>query len=183
MTINNFTRFARQLGIETVREFDPQLLVPEARITAFCRENKCGNYGTNYMCPPLNGSREEIQARLRRFQHGILLQYSGAVDVQHNRDEVVKTKVEFHRKVLQLEELLKGEGVKEVWGMIGGSCGLCDVCLAKVDQPCPHPGEARMSMEAAGIDVLSLLDRLGIDNRFLPDRITWTGCVLSSHLW
>ena len=32
--------------------------------------------------------------------------------------------------------------------------------------------------EAAGLDVLSLLDKLGLDNNFYPDRITWTGCIL-----
>ena len=56
--VKNALKFARQLGIETCLEFNPGLLVPEQRIRALCFEDKCGNYGKNYMCPPHIGSLE-----------------------------------------------------------------------------------------------------------------------------
>jgi predicted metal-binding protein len=84
----------------------------------------------------------------------------------------------FHGKVLFIEELLKEKGIKRLWGMIGGACGLCVVCKARDGQPCPYPDRARTSLEALAIDVPKFLATFGLDNRFHEDRITWTGCVL-----
>lgn len=65
-----------------------------------------------------------------------------------------------------------------MWGLIGGTCSLCDVCKARSNEPCPYPNCARMSLEAIAVDVTSLLDKFGLDNSFRADRITWTGCIL-----
>ena len=94
------------------------------------------------------------------------------------REGVRQTKVDFHNKILGVEEFLRGTGINQVWGMIGGSCGLCDVCSAEVSEPCPYPDKARSSLEAIAVDVLALLDKLGLDSKFHADRITWTGCAL-----
>jgi len=170
--------FARQLGIETCLEFDLDVLVPEERIRAFCLENKCGNYGHNYMCPPYVGSVEEIRIKLKKFKRGVLLQYAKSLDIRGDREGVRQTKVDFHHKIIQIEEFLRKEGINQVWGMIGGSCELCDVCKAKMSEPCPYPDKARTSLEAIAIDVLALLDKFGLDSKFHADKITWTGCVL-----
>ncbi|MBI2831600.1 MAG: DUF2284 domain-containing protein [Chloroflexi bacterium] len=176
MEISTISKFASQIGIETCRDLDPALLVPQEAIRGFCIDNRCGCYGKNHMCPPEVGTIEEMKTRLGGFKRGILLQYSKPVDVANNRKAVTQVKVEFHHKILQMEEFLKGE--RAAWGLIGGSCSLCEPCKATRQEPCAHPDKARTSMEAAGINVLSLLRKLGLDNQFYPDKITWTGCVL-----
>ena len=77
-----------------------------------------------------------------------------------------------------MEEALKARGINPVWGMIGGNCGLCDICKARSNEPCLYPEKARMSLEAIAIDVMALLDKFGLDNKFYEDKITWTGCIL-----
>jgi predicted metal-binding protein len=171
--------FARQLGIETCLEFSPEIVVPEERIRAFCIENKCENYGNNYTCPPYVGSLEEIRIKLRKFQHGLLLQYSKDMDVRGNRQGVIQTKIDFHNKILQMEEFLRKRGINQLWGMIGGNCGLCHICKAKSNEPCLYPDKARMSLEAIAVDVIGLLDKFGLDSEFHSDKIRWTGCILS----
>ena len=103
--------FASHLGIQTCLEFRSEILVPEERIRAFCLENKCGNYGNNYMCPPYVGSLEEIRIRLKKFQRGVLLQYARSLDVRGDREGVRQTKVDFHNKILEVEESLRGTGI------------------------------------------------------------------------
>ena len=171
-------QFARQLGIETCLQFSPELLAPEQRIRDLCLENKCGNYGKHYMCPPYIGSLKEIEARLQKFPRGILLQYSKPLDVRNDNEGLKQSKIEFHNKILQLEEFLKNEGVTDVWGMIGGSCELCNVCADKPGESCPYPDKARTSLTSIAIDVLAFLDKFGLDNRLHPDKIIWTGCIL-----
>ncbi len=176
--MSDIVKLAKQLGIQTCFEFSPTLLVPGERIRAYCLENKCGSYGNNYMCPPHIGTLEEIRTRLKNYERGVLLQYSKDIDVRADRKGVIRTKLDFHRKILEMEGLLKKGRTGEVWGLIGGNCGLCRTCRIQVDKPCRHPDKARPSLEAIGVDVLGLLDKLGLDNKFHEDKITWTGCVL-----
>ena len=178
MLLQRVEELAIQLGIGVCVELDPRELVPEERIREYCYENKCGNYGNHYMCPPHVGAVEDIRRRLARYRRGVLLQYSQPLDVRNDWQGLLRTKTDFQRKVLRLEEFLRNEGHTEAWGMMGGSCTLCDACKAKTGEPCPYPGEARASLESLAIDVLALLAKRGLDNEFRPDRITWTGCVL-----
>ena len=169
---------ARRLGFDQCPEFAPTLLVPEQRIRNYCVENRCGSYNANHMCPPRIGSLHDIAARLDKFGQGMLLRYSRPLDVANDREGVTSTKLEFHRLILRLERRLRRRGMTQVWGLIGGSCELCRICTAVEDKPCRHPERARTSLEAIGVDVVGLQERLGLDGRFHPDRITWTGCIL-----
>ncbi len=169
---------ARRLGFDSCREFDAGLLVPEERIRACCLENRCGCYNAHHMCPPRVGPLPEIQARLRRFERGVLLQVSRPADVARDREAVVRAKLELHHLVLRLERRLRRRRLRGLWAMIGGSCQLCPACAAVEEKPCRHPQKARTSLEALGIDVVALQQKLGLDAAFHPDRITWTGCIL-----
>jgi predicted metal-binding protein len=158
-------------------EFDPSLLIPEEGIRKYCYENICGNYGKHYMCPPLIGTVEEIKNKLKLYNKAILLRYSEEVDVKNNRKKVKRTKIDFHKKILELENFLSQKGI-ESWGLVGGNCSFCVECKAITNRPCKHPQKARPSLESLGIDVQKLLDNFGLDNRFYPDKIVWTGCIL-----
>lgn len=174
------SEFTKRLEIKTCLEFSPDILIPEQRIRDLCSEDKCENFGKHYMCPPYVGSLKEHKERLKRYKHGILLQYSRPLKINKDRECAEKAKVDFHYKILQLEDFLTDKGIKDVWGMIGGSCYLCGECEAGFGRPCPYPDKARVSLESIAIDVLALLDRFGLDNKFYADRITWTGCILIS---
>ena len=174
------TELAREHEIAICRPLDPRLLRPEERIRALCQEDKCGNWRKHHLCPPLLGDLLQARERLARYDLGSLLQWSRPLDVRNDRAGVERSKVDFHRKVLAVEAGLVGRGYPGAWGLIGGSCGLCTPCTAAAGEPCPLPDQARPSIEALGVDLLALLDRLGLDAAFHPDRITWTGCVLVS---
>lgn len=169
---------AKQLGIQTCFEFSPSLLVPQQRVRALCFENRCGNYGNNYMCPPHIGSLYQVKERLKKFNGGILLLYSQPLNVSSDLVGLRQSKLDFHSRVLSLESVLRRQGVREIWGLIGGNCALCEFCRARTAEPCPHPQKARTSLESIGIDVISLLTHFGLDTKFRNDRITWTGCIL-----
>ena len=169
---------AKKLGIATAVEFDASLLVPQESIRAYCYENKCGKYKKHYMCPPHSGTVADNKAMLRHYRNGILFQYEKPLDVAHDAEGLSQSKLEFHTKILMLEKLIRDSGASNVLGIIGGSCELCDICKATTNEPCAHPEDARMSLESMAIDVMALLDHLGVESEFRPDRIKWTGCVL-----
>ena len=172
---------AGQIGFTEGLAFAHELLIPEQRIRDFCQENKCGHYLGNYMCPPYIGSIVEMKERLGEFHRGVLLQYSKSLEVKRGNKEVRESRVALHNKILEIEEFMRNEGIERMWGISGGSCALCDVCQAKLGEPCVYPDKAKTSLEALGVNVLALLHKLGLDNKFYPDKITWTGCILFEH--
>jgi predicted metal-binding protein len=170
--------FANQLGIQNCLDFNPEFLVLDERIRSYCTQNRCGNYGKSYMCPPLVPPLDIIKGKLRKFHSGVLFQYTINIDAKSDWERVRQSMVSFHNKILEMEEFLKRMGNKEVWGMTAGTCGLCEVCRAESQKPCAHPDKARASLEALGIDVIALLTKLELDNQFYADKIIWTGGVL-----
>jgi predicted metal-binding protein len=170
--------YAHQLGIETCVEFDSFLLKPEYRIRELCFENKCGKFKNHYMCPPYTGSLESIEEKLLEFRKCLLLQYSKPLDVRNDNAGLIRSKLEFHEKILALECFAEECGIPHALGLIGGNCELCEVCKAKTKEPCPYPAKARMSLESIAVDVMALLERFGLEGEFKPDRIKWTGCLL-----
>jgi predicted metal-binding protein len=169
---------ARELGIQVCMDIPISHVRPEHRIREFCHKNRCGNYGAHYMCPPHVGTVGELAQRIRRYSNAFLLQYAKSMDVVGDPLAVTRSKVEFHQRILQLEEVLKKSRITELWCLIGGDCALCEPCKAANAEPCQYPDRARTSLEAIGVDVMALLDELGLDSTFRADRITWTGCIL-----
>ena len=169
---------AAKIGFDVTTPLDPSELSPDEGILAHCEENKCGNYRAHHMCPPLAATIEETRDRLSSFDSGVLVQWGKPLDVQNDREGVRDSMARFHEMVLELEARLRAEGFHRLWGMLGGTCRLCDPCTAADNEPCSHPNRARGSLEALAIDVLALLESYGLDNAFHTDKITWTGCVL-----
>ena len=139
---------SKELGIEVSVPFESNLLRPEQRIRALCFENKCGQFDNHYMCPPFIGSIDEITERLESYKQGILFQYCRILDVRNDIAGLRDTKTDFHKKILQMEDTIRLEGVSRVWGMIGGNCELCSPCSAKKQAPCEYPDKARTSLES-----------------------------------
>lgn len=168
---------SEKLGLKEFIEFDPSVLIPEERIRVYCYQNLCGNYGKHYMCPPFIGTVEEIKSKLSNYNKAILVRYSEKVNANEDMRKVKRSKIDFHKKILELENFLSQKGI-ESWSLVGGSCSFCIECKAITNRPCKHPHKARPSLESLGIDVQKLLDDFGIDNKFFSDKIVWTGCIL-----
>jgi len=179
--ITELKSLSEKIGLIESIEFDPSLLLPEERIREYCYQNLCGHYGKHYMCPPFIGSIEENKNTLSKYNKAILVRYSEEVNVKEDRRKVEKTKIDFHKKILELEKFLYQEGI-EAWGIVGGNCSFCIECKAVTSRPCKHPHKARPSLESLGIDVQKLLDNFGLDNKFYLDKVVWTGCILINDI-
>jgi predicted metal-binding protein len=170
--------FANQLGFQTCLEFNPEMLIPEERVRGYCTQNRCGNYGKSYTCPPNVPSIEEVKIKLKNFHHGILLRKTVNLNIRRDWKLMKQSILDFQNNILEVEEFLKKSGIKEIWGINAGTCVLCEVCGARSNKPCVHPDKARSSIEALGVDVVALMKNLGLDYQFHADKVTWTGCVL-----
>lgn len=174
-------KYALDLGLDEFRELDPGMLKADEYIRGFCAQDKCGSYGNNYTCPPHVGTIPEMAEKIGGYSRGYLFQYTRPMEMKRTAETMKamqETRSEFQEIVLRLERYLKEQGETDIWGLIGGPCGLCSPCAVTTDEPCRFPEKARTSLEAVGINVVQLLVDLGMDGRFHRDRVTWTGCVL-----
>lgn len=114
----------------------------------------CDCYGRPH-CPPNSPSPARTREVLKDYNRALLLEGEPPT-----RD--------FQRKVLQAEKEAFRAGFYKAFAYWAGPCSLCQPSCAG-DGICRNPGEARPSMEGAGIDVFETVQRAGFSLRPLED--------------
>ena len=141
----------KESGFDEYREISSSDLNFDESVFASCAENKCGNYGSNYSCPPLSGDLKENQARFLKYDHGIII--NKIVDLGEFYENYKNSGKEVKTALDHLRELLDGKPV-----LIAGAGGynICKVCASKTNEPCRFPEKRRYSMEGSGMDIVKM---------------------------
>lgn len=63
---------AKAFGFATMKFMETKDLEFEHEFRQFCEMNDCGNYGNNYACPPLCGTPEEMEQKVRKYEHALV---------------------------------------------------------------------------------------------------------------
>lgn len=150
---------------EQLRLYDmsPQDVVFEERVKLNCFY--CKHYGLSWKCPPRT-PQVDYQKLVREYEHGVFARLELPFTQDDLADVRVRSTNELHRALLKLERYLWDHNRPLALSFIGGSCKLCKNGCGK--DRCNHPYEARMSMEAAGINVVKSLEKYGITVAFPP---------------
>ncbi len=136
LAINAGARDARLINAEEIHT--------AAWVAMKCRFG-CGHYGKSLCCPPYAPTYLEMREVLREYAYAVLIQCN--------------TLEETTPLALELERALFKQGYHKAIGLGAGKCELCADCTL---EGCTHPGEARPSMEACGIDVMATAKASGI---------------------
>lgn len=145
----------------------------EERVSLLCFH--CRHYNSNFRCPPripaLNYKRivtEEYASALVVYTKMEFTESTYA-DVRHASTNKI------HRALLRLEKALFEQNISTSLSLIGGSCKLCkNGCPA---DKCNNPYLSRMPMEAAGINVVTTVRKVGIEIVF-PVKTSLHRCGL-----
>ena len=143
-------------------------------VNAACRENVCGMYGRHWTCPPGVGTAAENREKYSRF-HSVFIfttvhevaSYGDTAAVDRSREAHRETEKVFLQILAQTPHALLG----------AGACNLCKACTYP-DAPCRFPERAQTAVEAVGIDVLRLANRLQLRSRNGENTITWFSLLL-----
>ena len=160
---------AEEAGFSAFCSFNAKLLKIDPTIISFCKEDKCGNYKKNYMCPPFQKYLD-----LNKFKTGYLFQTTS------KKNNWKSSKINFHLKMLEIEKDLQIKFPQIFYELfIAGSCELCNPCYAVLNKPCAYPEKAKPSLEAVGINVIELLKKLKLPSSFNDNTITWSAFILT----
>jgi len=195
-------KLAKELGATNAVPMDAKDIVVDERVRLKCRVPVCDDYGLNLMCPPYVMSVQEFREVLAKYSHAVLIQiempisadmkeeirrendvaalYKSDRFLESYRKLIDPVKLKLHQIVHKVESKAFALGYRFAAGFIGGSCKLCNECVAvNSHEPCRNPFRARPSMEAVGIDVYKTAANAGLHLNISPkDKIMWNGLVL-----
>lgn len=146
---------------------------------ASCESNQCGQYGTNWACPPGVGDPAELIERARRFANGLVVQTVWPLEDQFDFDGMMAGKDKhttlFREAVGRVLPLLPpGEKL----ALCAGACEVCETCTYPSGEPCRLPGKAMASLESYGIDVAALISSAKLSYINGPNTVSYVGLIL-----
>ncbi|MFX0132374.1 MAG: DUF2284 domain-containing protein [Candidatus Hodarchaeota archaeon] len=151
----------------------------------------CEVYGNTLCCPPFVPSPDETKKLLNEYKHALLIGFKGEVTgevtgaIMKNHKKMQKTMVKLEKKAFDLN-------FPKAFVFSTGTCLLCKKCIKQelsddIDPLmartlCRHRNKARPSMEAAGIDVFSTVENVGLKLETITeknlDKLKYFGLLL-----
>jgi len=168
--LEHFKQKAIELGASMVQVIPADWVQIDERVRLKCSIPLCPNYDKCLFCPPHTPSPEFMRKALSRYHHALLFALE-VIPVDHFSVRATQrhAAADWTKKCFEItggiETLAFGSGYYLAMGFGQGSCrrALCgqDKCLVLEGGLCPYPLKARPSMEAAGMDVYGLVNRVG----------------------
>jgi predicted metal-binding protein len=190
--LEQYCQLAYTLGASKVAIIPASYVTIDERVRLKCVVPRCLRAGETPYCPPYALDLDLVRQALSRFSWAILLKCN--VEPMEEYDpKKAGTKTEqrrtlsFHQKsaevVSELERKAYKDGYHLAMGFGGGSCMdyLCKgvMCQFLDSGRCRFPHRARPAMEAVGIDVVSLVNKVGWEVYALLDDLTLIPCAIT----
>lgn len=162
MVMRQILRQARTFGFTKAAVIGMEQVPFDHSFRKYCEENLCGQYNANYSCPPICGSPEAMERRLRVYKKALVLQTKWGITDFHDTDAIRKAKVLHNTAMIGLIDHMRREGRDGV--MCGASCcSLCEICEMTKGHPCAKPNLKFSCMSAYCIYVKKLAEQCGMD--------------------
>jgi len=190
--LERYCRLALELGASDAVIIPASHVTIDERVRLKCLVPRCLRAGETPNCPPNAPDLDLMRHAVERFSRAILLKCDVEAVEQYDprnartREERRKT-LSFHRKsaevVYRLETQAYQDGYHLAMGFGGGSCKdyLCNgqVCQFLDSGRCRFPHRSRPAMEAVGIDVIDLVNRVGWEAYPLLDNLSEVPCAIT----
>ncbi len=136
----------------------------------------CGRYGSNWKCPP-NIPQCDYAKIFHEFENLALVEGNFSFTSKTYADVRTDSSVFVHKAVLEMEGILREAGCCSCLSFIGGSCKLCKSGCGK--ERCNNPYQARIPLEATGVNVVKTAKNYGIDISFpVRNNLKRVGLIL-----
>ncbi len=160
-----------QLPLYTYSFIEPERLEFSDRIRFICK-NDCPMYGRSWACPP--GVGEVSQCKQRCLGYGKCLMISTITEVADISDinETLSTRGDHEAITDAVRDLFREQGV-EPYVLSTEACAACERCAILDGQPCRKPERMHPCVESHGINILGMLDDMGLAFQYGENVVTW----------
>ena len=156
--------------------FDPRELEFTDRVLWVC-EHECPMYGTTWACPPAVGAVEECRKKCMSYPECLMIASVTEVSDISNIDETLATRPAHEELTEQAAALLREQG-ENPYILSTQACAICQRCAFLDNQPCRFPEKMHPCVESHGINVVPILEKLGLDFQFGANIVTWISLLL-----
>ena len=166
-------------GFREHRKFDPGLITIDPVVRAMCKQNACGQYGKNHMCPPAIKDIEAWKEDIESFQKAVIVTKVYAVESSFDFKSMMDGIADFQKTLMRVKkDIIAQFPDREMLFLGAGACMICDKCSLPEGEPCRFPDKALPSLEACGIDVMRLSREVGVKYHNGKNTVTYLGVVL-----
>jgi len=190
--LERYRAIALESGASDVAIIPADDVTLDERVRLKCVVPRCIRAGETPNCPPYSPDLDLIRRALSRFSWAILFKCN-VEPVEDYAPGRGTTKAEerhvlfFHQRSGEVVSLLERQAYKDGYhlamGFGGGSCKdyLCQglICQFLDSGRCRFPHRARPAMEAMGIDVVALINKVGWHAYALLDDLQAVPCAIT----
>ena len=156
--------------------FDPNTLEFTERVRWIC-QHECPMYGKSWACPPAVGSVNACKAKSLGYENALLISTITEVCDIANIDETLSTRPDHEAVTNAVRDLFRDQGI-EPYVLSTESCAECDRCAYLDGLPCRKPERMHPCVESQGINILPLIEELGLTFQYGENVVTWFSLLL-----
>lgn len=149
----------------------PEDLEFSERIRTICRQ-ECPMYGTSWACPPGVGEVADCERRCRSYANCLMISTITEVADIGNMEETLATRPAHEAVTNQVRDLFRRQGVEPLV-LSTEACAECPRCAILDGEPCRLPDRMHPCVESYGVNLLPLLERLGLAFQYGENVVTW----------
>ena len=154
----------------------PEELDFNDRIRWIC-EHECPMYGKSWACPPAVGAVAECKAKCLQYENCLMISTITEVSDIASIDETLATRPEHEEVTNMVRDLFRAQGV-EPYVLSTESCAACERCAVLDGEPCRNPERMHPCVESHGINILPVIDELGLTFQYGENVVTWFSLLL-----
>ena len=166
-----FEQQLSQLPLYSYAWIDPRQLEFNQRIRWIC-EHECPMYGKTWACPPGVGTVEHCAGKCRSFDNCLMIATITEVEDIADIQQTLATRPEHEEITNQVGAFLEEQCVKP-YILSTEACAICQRCAIEDGQPCRHPDKMHPCVESHGINIIPVLEELGICFQYGENVVTW----------
>ena len=165
-----------QLPLYVYVYVDPQSIEYSDRIRWIC-EHECPMYGKTWACPPGVGAVADCAAKCKSYQSCLMIGTITETADIGNMEETLKTRPAHEKITNQIRDMFREQGV-EPYILSTEACAVCERCAILDGLPCRMPGRMHPCVESHGINILPLIEELGLCFQYGENVVTWFSLLL-----
>ena len=173
--MENWIEQALLAGFDHVTSLDISTLTPRQDVRDMCRADLCRAYGKNWTCPPHCGTLSQCDAKIKSYDHGLLLQTVGTLEKTIDTKAYRRTEQRHLAQFRQLSQQIQAQ-FPHALCLGSGGCRICDRCAWP--EACRFPEKAYGSMEGYGLFVTQVCRDNDLQYHYGEKTITYTACIL-----
>lgn len=155
---------------------DPKTLEFSDRIRWIC-QHECPMYGKTWACPPGVGTVDCCACKCGSYGKCLMISTITEVSDIADIEETLATRPAHEEITNQVGQLLRNQGV-EPYILSTEACTLCQRCAYLDGEPCRYPEKMHPCVESHGINLLAVLDQLGLAFQYGENVVTWFSLLL-----